>query len=75
MSETLNTVLNLGFSERFFFELNRVQALTCLDNIASINLLQRFGFQPEVILREYGYWNNRFHDLRMYSLLRREWQE
>lgn len=74
MSETLNTVLNLGFSERFFFELNRVQALTSLENTASISLLRKFGFQPEGILREYGYWNNRFHDLRMYSLLRREWK-
>ena len=72
MTETLSAVLNMGFSERFFFELNRVQALTSLENIASITLLQKFGFQHEGILREYGYWNNRFHDLRMYSLLRRE---
>ena len=75
MTETLSAVLNMGFSERFFFELNRVQALTSQENIASINLLQKFGFQHEGILREYGYWNNCFHDLRMYSLLRREWQE
>lgn len=75
MSETLSAVLNLGYSERFFFELNRVQALTYLENIASINLLKKFGFQPEGILREYGYWKDRFHNLRLFSLLRREWQE
>ena len=75
MTETLSVVLNLGYGERFFFDLNRIQALTSLENLASINLLKKFGFQPEGILREYGYWNNRFHDLRIFSLLRREWQE
>lgn len=73
MTETLAAALNFGYSDRFFFELNRVQSLTSLDNIASINILKKFGFQPEGILRDYGYWNHRFHDLRMYSLLRREW--
>lgn len=75
MSETLTAALNFGYSSRFFFELNRVQALTSLENIASINLLKNFGFQPEGVLREYGYWNERFHDLRMFSVLRKEWQE
>jgi len=75
MTETLAAALNFGYSDGFFFELNRVQALTSLDNIASINLLKKFGFQPEGILREYGYWNHRFHHLCMYSLLRCEWQE
>ena len=75
MSETITAVLNFGFSNRFFFELNRVQALTSLENIASISLLRKFGFQPEGILREYGYWDHRFHDLRIFSLLRRERQE
>jgi ribosomal-protein-alanine N-acetyltransferase len=74
MTETLSAVLNLGYSERFFFELNRVQAFTSLENTASINLLLKFGFQLEGILREYGYWKDRFHDLRIFSLLRREWR-
>jgi ribosomal-protein-alanine N-acetyltransferase len=72
MTETLSAALNFGFGKHFFFELNRLQALTSLENDASINLLKKFGFQSEGILREYGYWNGRFHDLRMFSLLRRE---
>jgi ribosomal-protein-alanine N-acetyltransferase len=73
MSEALTAALNFGYSDSFFFELNRVQALTSLDNIASINLLKKLGFHPEGILRDCGYWDHRFHDLRMHSILRREW--
>jgi ribosomal-protein-alanine N-acetyltransferase len=74
MSEAINAVLNYGYSDDFFFALNRLQALTNLENTASINLLMKFGFKEEGILRAYGFWNERFHDLRIFSLLRSEWQ-
>ncbi len=61
---------------RFGFEdlnLNRIEATTNLDNAASRRVLAKVGFTEEGILREYRYWGGRFYDLRMYSLLRREY--
>jgi ribosomal-protein-alanine N-acetyltransferase len=73
MSEALRAVIDYAYSDRYIIEINRIQAMTSLNNLASINLLQKFGFQQEGVLREYGYWDGRFHDLRIFSLLRREW--
>ena len=74
MSEALRAVIDYAYSDRYIIEINRIQAMTSLDNLASINLLQKFGFQQEGVLREYGYWDGRFHDLRVFSLLHREWR-
>jgi ribosomal-protein-alanine N-acetyltransferase len=73
MTEALTAIINFAYSGRFFFPLNRIQALTYLDNEASAGLLKGLGFQEEGVWRAYGYWKNQFHDLRCFSLLRREW--
>jgi ribosomal-protein-alanine N-acetyltransferase len=73
MSEALTVTLDFCYGERFFFPLNRVQALTELDNWASIGLLKKLGFQEEGVLRAYGLWRGRFQDVRCFSLLRQEW--
>jgi ribosomal-protein-alanine N-acetyltransferase len=75
MKETLGAVINLGFGNALFsFRLNRIVALTYLEHQASSGLLKRLSFQEEGILREYGYWKGQFHDLRCFSLLRRDWE-
>lgn len=43
------------------------------DEEASMGVLQKLGFQEEGILRERIYVNNQFYDVKMYSLLRREY--
>jgi len=73
MTEALRATIDFAYSDRFYFQLNRIQALTYLNNQASIGLLRKLGFQEEGVRREYGYWKDRFHDLRCFSLLRREW--
>jgi ribosomal-protein-alanine N-acetyltransferase len=73
MTEALTAMLDFCYGDRFFFRLNRVQALTELENRASIGLLRKLGFQEEGVLRAYGHWRGRFHDLCCFSLLRREW--
>jgi ribosomal-protein-alanine N-acetyltransferase len=73
MTEALTAMLDFCYGERFFFRLNRVQALTELENQASMRLLQKLGFQEEGVLRAYGLWRGRFQDVRCFSLLRREW--
>jgi ribosomal-protein-alanine N-acetyltransferase len=74
MQEALTAIINLGFGDAFPFRLNRIEALTYLEHKTSIALLKRLGFQQEGVRREYGYWKNKFHDLRGFSLLRRDWE-
>jgi [ribosomal protein S5]-alanine N-acetyltransferase len=73
MTEALTAVINFAYSDQFFYYLNRIQALTYVDNQASIGLLMKLGFQEEGLLREAGYWENQYHDLRSFSLLRGDW--
>lgn len=73
MTEALSAVIAYGFGEDFKFWLNRIQALTYVEHAASAGLLLKLGFQEEGIRRESGYWKGAFHDLRCFSLLRRDW--
>lgn len=72
MTEALDAILEFGFHE---FELNRIEALTMLDNVASGALLRKLGFKEEGILRQHDYFKGRFHDMRLFSLLREEFDE
>lgn len=69
MSEALGIVINCGFNA---FKLNRVQALVLPGNVASLRLLWKLGFQEEGTLRDYAFFRGRYHDLRSFSLLRRD---
>ncbi len=71
MTEALSAMLKFGFEK---MELNRIEATVMLDNIASMKLLEKLGFIDEGILREYGYWKGEFHDLKMFSLLKRDYE-
>jgi ribosomal-protein-alanine N-acetyltransferase len=73
MTEALTAAINYGFGEKFFFHLNRIEALTYVGHDSSAALLKKLGFQEEGIRREYGYWKGQFHDLRSFSLLHRDW--
>ena len=73
MTEALTVMLDFCLSRRFFFRLNRVEALTDLENKASMGLLTKLGFRDEGIRREACYWKGQFHDVRSFSLLRRDW--
>ena len=69
MSEALKRVLDFGFGT---MELNRIEALVFAKNLPSHRLLKKLGFQREGVLREYEFVKEKFVDLTMYSLLRRE---
>jgi [ribosomal protein S5]-alanine N-acetyltransferase len=66
MQESLKSVLNYGFNS---MHINRVQATTNLDSARSIHTLENLGFNEEGILREWGFWKGKFHDVRRFSLL------
>lgn len=69
MTEALTSIIDFGFKN---LELNRIQALVMIENQASIKLLKKLNFTQEGVLREYGYWKDRFHDLKLFSFLKKE---
>lgn len=72
--EAVSTMLGFCFSSHIPIHVNRVSATTDLDSHKSIALLRRLGFSEEGVLRQYGYWKNRFNDVRLFSLLREDWE-
>ena len=73
--EAISEMLRFCFAQNVPFHVNRVSATTNLDSLRSIALLRRLSFSEEGVLRQYGYWKNEFHDVRLFSFLREEWLE
>ena len=71
MQEAARAVLDWSFSN---MALHRVDALIHPDNLASLKLAYRLGFQVEGRLRETAFWNNRHHDMLQLGLLQPEWR-
>lgn len=69
VSEALAAIIKYGFEE---MKLNRIEALVEPENVASVQLLERFRFLREGLLREYEYGAGKFDDLYMYSMLRKD---
>ena len=60
---------------RFAFKrwvLNRIEGTCMLDNIASARVMEKLGMKFEGVLRQHSFAKNRFHDLKLYSILRNE---
>ncbi|HAV76121.1 MAG TPA: N-acetyltransferase, partial [Anaerolineae bacterium] len=70
MSEAISAVLTFGFTT---LGLHRIEANPSAENMASINLLRKFGFKQEGILRERIYFRGRLDDQMYFGLLRDEW--
>jgi RimJ/RimL family protein N-acetyltransferase/8-oxo-dGTP pyrophosphatase MutT (NUDIX family) len=73
-TEAVGAAIDHGYSRRFFFPLNRIEALTYREHRASIRVLEKLGFTDEGTRRECGFWKGVYHDLRCFSLLRRDWE-
>jgi [ribosomal protein S5]-alanine N-acetyltransferase len=71
MTEVLKYIIPFAFEN---LQLNRIEATVMLENIASMNLLTSLGFIEEGILREFGFWKGEFHDLKLFSILRKDCQ-
>ncbi|MBW4602930.1 MAG: GNAT family N-acetyltransferase [Calothrix sp. FI2-JRJ7] len=69
MTEAVLRIIRFAFER---MELNRIEATVMLENTASINLLSKLGFTEEGILRDFGYWKFEFHDLKLFSLLKKD---
>ncbi|KGX92318.1 N-acetyltransferase [Pontibacillus halophilus JSM 076056 = DSM 19796] len=66
-SEALDKVLQYGFNE---LSLRRIGAVVFKENIPSQQLLTKFGFVKEGVLRDYMYQNGEAYDTYVYSLLK-----
>ena len=68
MTEAVQAVVSHAFGQG----INRITATTVIQNPGSIRVLQHLGFHEEGILRDWGFWQGKFVDLRCFSLLRKE---
>lgn len=74
-SESVNTILQYVFSTRFPIRVNRIESLILPSNKPSIAVSERAGFKFEGVMREKCFWNGAFHDMNLYSLLRRDFEQ
>jgi len=70
MPEALSAVLTVVFDQNM---INRMQAHVVPENQPCIAMLRRLGFVEEGLLRQYGHWNDRYHDCLSFSMLRADW--
>jgi len=70
MAEAVRAVIHFGFQRMM---LNRVEARCMIENVASARVMEKCGMRYEGILREHMYAKGRYDDLKIYSILRREW--
>jgi len=69
MSEALGKVIEFGFTR---MSLNRIEAEVMIGNEVSERILSKLGFQQEGVLRDWMFWDGRYFDMIMYSLLKKD---
>jgi len=69
MTEALRTMIQFSFANQTPMPVHRVEALVAPDNIASIRVLQKLGFESEGLRREFFFWDGRYQDVYLYALL------
>ena len=70
MTEVVIEVIRYGFEQ---LGLNRIEARCIVPNIGSARVMEKAGMTYEGTIREQVYYKGSFDDLKMYSILRREW--
>jgi len=66
LTEAIKCVTEFGFNK---LDINRIEAEVMNGNIASEKVLAKSGFKNEGVLRQWMYWNNKYYDMTMFSLL------
>lgn len=69
MNEALEKVLKFGFDELHF---HSIEAIIHPDNKASSNLVLKHGFVKEAYFKEYTYFEGKFLDVEVYSLIQKK---
>lgn len=71
MTEALSAAIDKAFFEK---GINRIQAITYIDNLASCRLLEKLGFLREGTIRDKHLFRGQYYDHYCYSVLKREWR-
>ena len=75
-TEAVHSIIQSAFLGKLACgQLNRIQADTIPENLASESVLLKVGFKEEGLRRESGFWKNQFHDLKCYGLIQSEYKE
>ena len=69
ITKVLNRIIDYSFNK---MKLNRIEALTIDNNVASIKVLEKTGFKKEGLLRKALNKRGSYYDLAIYSLLKDE---
>jgi ribosomal-protein-alanine N-acetyltransferase len=72
MTEAVKEVIRFGFER---MNLNRIQATCFPENIGSYRVMEKAGMKYEGTLREQMFIKGKFQDLKLYSILRKEYNE
>jgi RimJ/RimL family protein N-acetyltransferase len=72
MTEAARAVIDFGFGT---MGLNRVEANCFIENARSARVMEKCGMTFEGVLRQYLFVKGQYEDVKMYSILRREWAE
>jgi len=72
MTEAVRRVLGFGFGA---MGCNRIEARCLPDNVGSARVMEKAGMTFEGVIREQMHVKGAYRDLRLYSVLRREWRE
>jgi len=70
VTEALGAIIDFSFAHG----LNRVEAVHAVENPASGRVMEKAGMQYEGILRQRYSIQGQYRDMKMYSILREEWE-
>jgi len=71
MTEALGAIISYGFDE---MNLNRITIFVISENERSVKLARRLGFVKEGVIRESEFFDGRFIDDVMFSILKSDWR-
>lgn len=69
MTEALREMVSYSFGIFSMVPVHRMEALVIPENIPSIRVLKKLGFEREGRRREFGFWKGRYQDVDLYALL------
>jgi ribosomal-protein-alanine N-acetyltransferase len=69
MSEAPQVMIVFSFGTQNLMPVHRIEALVAPGNIASIRILEKFGFFKEGMRCEFGFWKGHYQDVFLYALL------
>jgi ribosomal-protein-alanine N-acetyltransferase len=72
MTEAVSALIKYGFETK---GINRIQAMAELPNIGSTRVMEKAGMAYEGILRQYMIQHEQFRDMKIYAILRQDWDK